>query len=106
LCFDTAGALVAKGKLGGEVSIEEGKLAARACALNVLSQVTAATGNLDQVVRVVRLGGFINAMPDFIQIAAVMNGASDLMGEVFEEKGRHAAQRLGLPVCRWTRRLR
>ncbi len=62
LCLDADGKLVAKGKLGADVSIEDGQKAARACAVNVLAQIKAALGDLDKVVRVVRLGGFINAI--------------------------------------------
>ena len=63
ICFDGDGKLVAKGQLGGGVSIEDGQKAARACAINLLAQVKAALGDLDKVVRVVRLGGFVNSAP-------------------------------------------
>jgi len=95
------GELVAKGKLGAQVTIEEGQAAARACGINVLAQVKAALGDLDKVVRVVRLGGFINSEPDFVDGPKVMNGASDLMVAVFGDKGRHARTTVGvaaLPV--------
>ena len=65
ICLDADGKLVAKGKLGGEVSVEDGQKAARACAINLLAQVKAALGDLDKVMRVVRLGGFINSDPAF-----------------------------------------
>jgi enamine deaminase RidA (YjgF/YER057c/UK114 family) len=84
------------GKLGGDVSIEEGQKAARQCALNVIAQIQAAVGNLDNVVRVVRLGGFINCTPDFVDAPKVMNGASDLMVEIFGDKGRHARSTIGV----------
>ena len=96
LCLDAEGKLVAKGKLGGEVSIEDGQKAARACAVNLLVQLKAALGDLDKVGRVVRLGGFINCMPDFIDGPKVMNGASDLMVTAFAEKGRHARTTIGV----------
>ncbi len=96
LCFGTGGTLVAKGQLGGGVSIEAGQQAARACAINLLAQVKAAVGDLDQVVRVVRLGGFINSAPRFPDGPKVMNGASDLMVEVFGDKGRHARTTVGV----------
>ncbi len=96
LCLDADGKLVAKGKLGGEVSIEDGQKAARACAVNLLVQLKAALGDLDKVQRVVRLGGFINGMPDFIDGPKVMNGASDLMVLAFAEKGRHARTTIGV----------
>ena len=96
LCLDAEGKLIAKGKLGGEVSLEDGQKAARACAVNLLVQLKAALGDLDKVVRVVRLGGFINCMPDFIDGPKVMNGASDLMVMAFAEKGRHARTTIGV----------
>ena len=96
LCLDAEGKLLAKGKLGGDVSIEDGQKAARACAVNLLVQLKAALGDLDKVVRVVRLGGFINCMPDFIDGPKVMNGASDLMVTAFAEKGRHARTTIGV----------
>ena len=92
------GALVAAGKLGGTVTLEQGQAAARTCAINVLAQVKAALGDLDKVVRVVRLGGFINSTPEFLDGPKVMNGASDLMVAVFGEKGRHARTTVGVAV--------
>jgi enamine deaminase RidA (YjgF/YER057c/UK114 family) len=92
------GVLVAKGKLGPQVTVEEGQVAARACAVNLLAQVNAALGDLDKVVRVVRLGGFINSAPDFLDGPKVMNGASDLMVAVFGDKGRHARTTVGVAV--------
>ncbi len=97
VCFE-AGELVAKGKLGGSVSIEQGQRAARACAVNLLAQTKAALGDLDKVLRVVRLGGFINSQPDFLDGPKVMNGASDLMVAVFGDKGRHARTTVGVAV--------
>lgn len=98
ICFDADGKLVAKGKLGGSVSIEDGQKAARACAVNLLAQVKAAVGDLDKVTRVVRLGGFINSQPDFVDGPKVMNGASDLMVAAFADKGRHARTTVGVAV--------
>lgn len=98
LCLDAEGKLVAKGKLGAGVSIEAGNKAARACAINLLAQIKAALGDLDKVTRVVRLGGFISATPDFLDGPKVMNGASDLMVAVFGDKGRHARTTVGVPV--------
>src|SRR6185369_971184 len=83
LCFGSDGKLVAKGLLGGGVSMDDGQKAARACAVNLLAQLKAALGDLDKVTRVVRLGGFINSAPGFADGPKVMNGASDLMVEVF-----------------------
>jgi len=84
------------GKLGGAVSVDAGKEAARFAAINVLTQVKAALGSLDRVKRCVRLGGFINAAPDFAPLPQVMNGASDLMVDVFADKGRHARTTVGV----------
>ena len=96
LCFGADGKLVAKGQLGGAVSIEDGQKAARACAINLLAQVKVAIGDLDKVVRVVRLGGFINSAPGFTDGPKVMNGASDLMVAVFGDKGKHARSTVGV----------
>jgi enamine deaminase RidA (YjgF/YER057c/UK114 family) len=101
ICFGADGKLVAKGKLGSAVSIEDGQKAARACAINLLAQCKLALGDLDKIVRVVRLGGFINSDPNFIDGPKVMNGASDLVVEVLGDKGRHARTTVGvaaLPV--------
>lgn len=96
VCFGGDGKLAAAGQLGGTVSIEDGQKAARACAVNLLAQVKAAIGDLDKVARVVRLGGFINSAPSFTDGPKVMNGASDLMVEVFGDKGRHARTTVGV----------
>jgi enamine deaminase RidA (YjgF/YER057c/UK114 family) len=96
LCFEADGKLAAKGRLGGGVSLEDGQKAARACAINLLAQVKAALGDLDKVVRVVRLGGFINSAPGFPDGPKVMNGASDLMVAVFGERGKHARSTVGV----------
>ncbi len=86
------------GKLGAEVSIEQGQQAAQLCTVNLLAQLRAACGgDLDRVVRVVRLGGFIAAGPGFTQHAAVMNGASDLAVAIFGDAGRHARSTIGVP---------
>jgi enamine deaminase RidA (YjgF/YER057c/UK114 family) len=96
LCFGADGNLVAKGQLGGGVSMDDGQKAARACAINLLAQLKAALGDLDKVTRVVRLGGFINSAPGFADGPKIMNGASDLMVEVFGENGRHARSTVGV----------
>ncbi len=96
LCFGADGKLVAKGQLGGAVSLEDGQKAARACAINLLAQLKVALGDLDKVGRVLRLGGFINSAPGFTDGAKVMNGASDLMVDVFGDKGRHARSTIGV----------
>jgi len=98
LCLGADGKLdeAHKGKLGAGVSPEMGTAAARLCGINLLAQLRAAVGDLDKVVRCVRLGGFVNAGPGFIGLAPVMNGASDLMVEVFGDKGRHARSTVGV----------
>ena len=96
LCFGADGKLVAKGQLGSGVSIEDGQKAARACAVNLLAQIKGALGDLDKVSCVVRLGGFINSAHGFTDGPKVMNGASDLMVEVFGDKGRHARSTIGV----------
>src|SRR5277367_5762404 len=96
VCFDADGKLIAKGKLGAGVSVEQGNAAARGCAINLLAQVKAALGDLDKVVRVVRLGGFVNSAPDFVDGPKVLNGASDLMVAVFGDKGKHARTTVGV----------
>ena len=96
VCFGADGKLIAKGKLGAGVSLEQGVAAARGCAINLLAQAKAAIGDLDQVTRVVRLGGFINSAPDFLDGPKVLNGASDLMVAVFGDKGRHARTTVGV----------
>jgi enamine deaminase RidA (YjgF/YER057c/UK114 family) len=98
ICLDASGKLVAKGKLGDGVSVEDGQKAARACAINVLAQVKAALGDLDKVKQVARLGGFINSSPSFLDGPKVMNGASDLMVAVLGDKGRHARTTVGVAV--------
>ena len=94
------GKIAFTGKLGGGgVSIEQGQEAARLCFINVLVHLRAACeGDLDRVVRVVRLGGFIASPADFSQHALVMNGASDLAVAVFGDAGRHARSTIGVPA--------
>ncbi len=85
-----------RGKLGADFDVDAGQEAARLAGLNVLAQLKAACGgDLDRVVQLVRLGGFINATPDFTDHPAVMNGASDLMVEVFGDRGKHARFAMG-----------
>lgn len=87
------------GRLGDGVSLEDGQAAARLCALNLIAQIKAACGgDLGKVKRIVKLGGFVNAHPDFYDIPKVINGASDLMVEVFGEAGRHARSAVGVAV--------
>ena len=86
------------GRLGENMGIEEGQKAARACALNILAQALAAVGGEeDRLVRCVKLGGFVNCTPDFDQMPAVVNGASDLIAGVLGERGKHARFAVGAP---------
>ena len=79
------------GKLGGDISLEDGQAAARLCAVNIISQLKdACGGDLDRVARIVKLGGFVNSTPEFTDQPKVINGASALMAEVFGDKGKHA----------------
>lgn len=86
------------GKVGQDFTVEQGKEAARLCALNILAQARAALdGDLDRVTRVLKLGGFVNAGADFHDHPAVINGASELMQDVFGEAGKHARAAVGAP---------
>jgi enamine deaminase RidA (YjgF/YER057c/UK114 family) len=86
------------GKVGAEVSVEDGAAAARLCLINVLVHLKAACGgDLDRVKKVVRLGGFVACGKDFTQQAVVMNGASNLAVEIFGNAGRHARTTIGVP---------
>lgn len=95
LCF-ADGKLVATGQLGAAVSIADGQAAARACAVNLIAQVKSAIGDLDHVLRVVRLNGFINSAPGFVDGPKVMNGASDLVVAAFGDKGLHTRTTVGV----------
>lgn len=86
------------GRVGAGLSLEDGQAAARTVGLNLIAQIKQACGgDLDRVVRVVKLGGFVNCTPDFTDLPKVINGASDLMSEVFGEKGAHARFAVGAP---------
>jgi enamine deaminase RidA (YjgF/YER057c/UK114 family) len=91
------GALV-KGRLGEEVGLDDGYAAARACGLMILAQVKAALGSLDRVERVVKLGGFVSSTRAFTDQPKVVNGASELMAQVFGDAGKHARSAVGVPV--------
>lgn len=86
------------GKLGADVSLEGGIEAAHACGVNLIAQLKEACGgDLDRVKRVIKLGGFVNSTPDFVDHPKVINGASDLMVGVFGDAGRHARAAVGAP---------
>ena len=98
LCLGADGKIAPehKGKIGADVSAEQATEAAKLCAINLLAQLKAAVGDLDRVERCVRLGGFMNAVPTFAQLAPVMNGASDFMVAALGDKGRHARSTVGV----------
>ena len=88
--------LAYQGKLGVDFEVEEGQQAAKLCALNILAQARDALGDLDRIERCLRLGGFVNAAPDFIDHPLVVNGASDLMVDVLGDRGRHTRFAVGV----------
>jgi len=92
------GELLRTGKVGGEVSLEEAVECARQCALNALAAVRAEVGELSAVRRVVKVVVFVASTPDFTGQPGVANGASELLGEVFGDLGRHARSAVGVPV--------
>ena len=86
-----------RGTVGDGIDMETAKAAARLCGINLIAQMKAACdGDLDRVVRVVKLGGFVQAGPEFFDIPKVVNGASDLMVEAFGDQGRHARSAVGV----------
>ncbi|MDQ0941761.1 MULTISPECIES: RidA family protein [unclassified Streptomyces] len=92
------GKLPVTGKVGGEVTPEEAKELARTCALNALAAVKSVVGDLDRVARVVKVVGFVASAADFTGQPAVINGASELLGAVFGDKGVHARSAVGVAV--------
>ncbi len=92
------GALPATGKVGAGVSVAEASALARICALNALAAVASVTGGLSAVRRIVKVTGFVSSAPDFTAQAQVINGASELLIEVFGEAGRHARSAVGMAV--------
>jgi enamine deaminase RidA (YjgF/YER057c/UK114 family) len=92
------GKLPATGKVGAEVSPEQAKDLARICALNALAAVRSLIGDLDRVARVVKVVGFVASAPDFTGQPTVINGASELLGEVLGDKGVHARSAVGVAV--------
>lgn len=92
------GRLVFTGKVGADVTAEEAVQCARQCALNALAAVRSVIGDLDQVVRVVKLVGFVASVPTFLGQPGVVNGASNLLGDVFGTAGEHARSSVGVAV--------
>ncbi|MEZ5878037.1 MAG: RidA family protein [Tepidamorphaceae bacterium] len=84
------------GTCGSTISTDDAVKAARTCAINLIAQAKAAAGGLDNIARVVKLVGFVSSAPDFTEQPKVINGASDLMVEVFGDKGRHARSAVGV----------
>ncbi len=91
-----AGGQMTKGHLGKDVSLEDGQKAARVCAINIIAQAKAALGDLDKISRCLRLGGFVASTPEFTAHPKVVNGASDLIVEVFGDAGKHARAAVGV----------
>lgn len=85
-----------KGKVGASVTEAQAKEAARLCAINILAQAKAVLGDLSRIRRCIRLGGFVNAVPDYQTIPQIVNGASDLMVEVLGDAGKHARYAVGV----------
>lgn len=92
------GALPAAGKVGAEVSAEQAKELAGVCALNALAAVKSVAGDLDRIARVVKVVGFVASAPDFTAQPGVINGASELLGEVLGDRGVHARSAVGVAV--------
>ena len=92
------GRLITTGKVGGEVTPEQAVECARQCALNALAAVRAEVGELSSVKRIVKVVAFVSSTPDFTGQPGVANGASELLGEVFGDAGRHARSAVGVPV--------
>ncbi|MEM7301218.1 MAG: RidA family protein [Pseudomonadota bacterium] len=84
------------GKLGDDMDVATGQQAARLCAINILAQAKAALGDLERIVRVVKITGFVNATPDFGEQPAVINGASDFLVDVLGEAGTHSRAAVGM----------
>jgi enamine deaminase RidA (YjgF/YER057c/UK114 family) len=92
------GVLPATGKVGDTVSADDARDYARTCALNALAAAASVIGALDRVVRVVKVVGFVSSTPDFTGQPGVINGASELLGEIFGEAGKHARSAVGVAV--------
>ena len=92
------GELISKGFLGQEVAIEDAIKAARVCTLNALAAIKGVIGDLDQIQQIVRVVGYVASVPTFTQQPAVVNGASELLLEIFGENGKHARSAVGMAV--------
>jgi enamine deaminase RidA (YjgF/YER057c/UK114 family) len=87
--------VIYKGKVGKDISIDDAKKAAQLCVINGLSQLKSALGDLERIRRFLKLSGFVNCEPSFVDHAIVMNGASDFLFQIFGERGRHARIAVG-----------
>jgi enamine deaminase RidA (YjgF/YER057c/UK114 family) len=92
------GELISKGLLGQDVEIEDAKKAARICTLNALAAIKGVVGDLDRIKQIVRVVGYVASVPTFTQQPAVVNGASELLLEIFGEAGKHARSAVGMAV--------
>ena len=92
------GELISKGLLGQDVEIDEANRAARICTLNALAAIKGVIGDLDRIKQIVRVVGYVASVPTFTQQPAVVNGASELLLEIFGENGKHARSAVGMAV--------
>ena len=92
------GELISKGLLGQDVEIDDAKKAARICTLNALAAIKGVIGDLDRIKQIVRVVGYVASVPTFTQQPAVVNGASELLLEIFGENGKHARSAVGMAV--------
>jgi enamine deaminase RidA (YjgF/YER057c/UK114 family) len=92
------GELISKGLLGQDVEIDEANKAARICTLNALAAIKGVIGDLDRIKQIVRVVGYVASVPTFTQQPAVVNGASELLLEIFGENGKHARSAVGMAV--------
>ncbi len=90
------GELVFKGKIGKDISIEDGQNAARMCALNALSAIRGVIGDLNRITQIIKVVGYVNSAPGFTQQPLVINGASEFLKEIFGDKGAHARSAVGV----------
>lgn len=90
------GKVIYTGKVMKDLSTEDATNAARLCVINALAQLKAELGNLDRITKIVRLSGFVNAAPDFVDHPKIINGASELLTEIFGQKGKHSRIAIGV----------
>jgi enamine deaminase RidA (YjgF/YER057c/UK114 family) len=88
--------VIFKGKVGKDISIDDAKKAAEICVINGLNHLKSALGDLDRIKKFIKLSGFVNCEPNFVDHASVLNGASDFLIKIFEERGKHARIAVGV----------